>query len=107
MSWIQKLHESYPNCAKVASATNSPPPWPISHLVKRAQVEVTVDAKGNFKRVRALTRAESPTLIPATESSAGRTRDISPHPLCEELGYCASDMPNAEAEKVQQYLGLC
>lgn len=104
MSWIQKLHESYPNCVRVACATNTPPPWPISHLVKRAQVEVTVDAKGNLKRVKALSRAESPTLIPATESSAGRTRDISPHPLCEELGYCASDMPNVEAEKVQLYL---
>jgi len=104
MSWIQKLHESYPNCVLVACATNTPPPWPISHLIKRAQVEVTVDAKGKLKRVKALSRAESPTLIPATESSAGRTRDISPHPLCEELGYCASDMPNVEAEKVRLYL---
>lgn len=104
MSWIQKLHESYPNCVRVACATNTPPPWPISHLVKRAQVEVTVDAKGKLKRVKALSRAESPTLIPATESSAGRTRDISPHPLCEELGYCASDMPNVEAGKVRLYL---
>ena len=104
MSWIQKLYESYPNCVLVAGATNSPPPWPISHLVKRAQIEVSIDAKGNLKRVKALTRAESATLIPATESSSGRTRDIAPHPLCEELGYCASDMPNVETMKVQLYL---
>ena len=103
MSWIQKLYESYPNCVKVASAVNVAPPWPLAHLIKRAQVEVVIDAQGILKRIKTLTRAESPTLIPATEFSAGRTRDISPHPLCEELGYCAPDLPNVDVEKCQQY----
>ena len=103
MSWIQKLYESYPNCVKVALAVNVAPPWPLAHLIKRAQVEVIIDAKGTLKRIKTLTRAESPTLIPATEFSAGRTRDISPHPLCEELSYCAPDLPNVDVEKCQQY----
>ena len=103
MSWIQKLHESYPNCVKVATAVNVAPPWPLAHLIKRAQVEVVIDAQGVLKRIKTLTRAESPTLIPATEFSAGRTRDISPHPLCEELGYCAPDLPKVDVEKCQQY----
>ena len=104
MSWIQTLYESYPNCVKVASAVNVAPPWPLAHLIKRAQVEVTIDAKGTLKRIKTLTRRESSTLIPATEFSAGRTRDISPHPLCEELSYCAPDLPNVNVEKCQQYL---
>lgn len=103
MSWIQKLYESYPNCVKVAKAVNVAPPWPLAHLIKRAQVEVVIDAQGVLKRIKTLTRAESPTLIPATESSAGRTRDISPHPLCEELSYCAPDLLTADIEKCQQY----
>jgi len=103
MSWIQKLYESYPSCVKVALAVNVAPPWPLAHLIKRAQVEVIIDAKGTLKRIKTLTRTESPTLIPATEFSAGRTRDISPHPLCEELSYCAPDLPNVDVEKCQQY----
>lgn len=103
MSWIQKLYDSYPNCVKVALAVNDAPPWPLAHLIKRAQVEVIIDAQGSLKRIKTLTRMESPTLIPATEFSAGRTRDISPHPLCEELSYCAPDLPNVDVEKCQQY----
>jgi CRISPR-associated protein Csd1 len=103
MSWIQRLYETYPNCVKVALAVNVVPPWPIAHLIKRAQVEVIIDAQGSLKRIKTLTRTESPTLIPATEFSAGRTRDISPHPLCEELSYCAPDLPNVDTEKCQQY----
>lgn len=103
MSWIQKLHETYERCAAAKDVPDGRP-WPVAHLVKRAHVEVAIDAKGNFRRVRKLERTESPTLIPVTEFSAGRTRDIAPHPLCEELGYCAPDLPEADAEKNKQYL---
>ena len=35
------------------------------------------------------------TLIPATVESAGRAgAKIAPHPLSDELGYCAADLPN-------------
>lgn len=99
MSWIQKLYETYECCAAAASDK----PWPVAHLVKRAHVEVAIDEEGNFRRARKLERTESPTLIPATEFSAGRTRDIAPHPLCEELGYCAPDLPDSDADKQGQY----
>lgn len=93
MSWIQKLNESYPNCVNVATNLGIAPPWPVSHFVKKAHVEVVIDDSGNFKRARKLEWDESSTLIPATESSAGRTAGIAPHPLCEEIGYCARDLP--------------
>lgn len=102
MSWIQKLYETYECCAAAQAAGEKP--WPVAHVVKRAHIEVAIDDKGNFRRVRKLERTESSTLIPVTEFSAGRTRDIAPHPLCEELGYCAPDMPEPDAAKNRQYL---
>lgn len=104
MSWIQKLYETYPSCVKVAATVSVAPPWPLGHMVKRAHVEIVIDDQGNLKRVATLSRADSPTLIAATEFSAGRTRGVSPHPLCEELGYCASDLPNIDAQKRDEYL---
>lgn len=71
-----------------------------SHLVKQAHIEVVLDAKGNLKkgRIRKLDAAESETMIPATEDSASRSGAKSrPHPLCDEVSYCAPDsMPSAK-----------
>ncbi|MCK5682214.1 type I-C CRISPR-associated protein Cas8c/Csd1, partial [bacterium] len=48
---------------------------------------------------------DSPTLIPATEASAGRSGSkVAPHPLCEEIGYCAADYPNTEPAKAEAYI---
>ena len=101
MSWLLKLYETYPS----AIQQEGKKPWPVSHFVKNAHIEVVLDEKGNFRRAELLNGEEAPTLIPATEGSAGRTgKKISPHPLCEELSYCASDLPNVDIEKNAKYL---
>jgi CRISPR-associated protein Csd1 len=105
MAWIEKLYQTYENCAGKLEAVGSHL-WPVSHVVKKAHVEVAIDAMGNFRRARQLDRLESPTLIPATEDSAGRTSGIAPHPLCEELGYCAADLPGAGPERQKEYIEL-
>jgi len=107
MAWLQKLHETYQHCVKSSDLTSARP-WPLSHFVKQAHIEVVIDAKGNFRkgRVRKLEWNESPTLIPATESSAGRTSDVAPHPLCEEVGYCAFDFPEIDLKKFEEYKTL-
>jgi CRISPR-associated protein Csd1 len=103
MSWIQKLHETYEQCANLVDASGVKP-WPLSHLVKKAHVEVVIDSAGNFRRARKLDRIEAPTLIPVSEASAGRTGSIiAPHPLCEEISYCASDFPDKNAKKYEAY----
>lgn len=102
MSWIQKLQATYEQCANLVDASGVKP-WPLSHLVKKAHVEVVIDSAGNFRRARKLDRIEAPTLIPVTESSAGRTSGIAPHPLCEEIGYCASDFPELNVKKYEAY----
>ena len=101
MSWLLKLYETYPS----AIQQEGEKPWPVSHFVKNAHIEVVLDEKGNFRRTKLLNGEEAPTLIPATEGSAGRTgTKISPHPLCEELSYCASDLPNVDIEKNAKFL---
>ena len=101
MSCLLKLYETYPS----AIQQEGEKPWPVSHFVKNAHIEVVLDEKGNFRRTKLLNGEEAPTLIPATEGSAGRTgTKISPHPLCEELSYCASDLPNVYIEKNAKYL---
>jgi len=77
--------------------------WPLSHLVKKAHVEIVIDEQGRFRRARTLGRTEASTLIPVTESSAGRTAGAAPHPLCEEISYCASDYPEMNQKRFEEY----
>ncbi len=103
MSWMARLYETYPALVEMDEQEK---PWPVSHLVKNAHVEMVLDEKGSLKpgRSRILTAHEAPTLIPATEASAGRAGAvISPHPLSDELGYCAIDLPDGKKEKIEAY----
>jgi len=101
---MAKLYETYP---ALVALDNSENPWPVSHIVKNAHVEMVLDNKGVLKpdRCKILTGYDAATLIPATEASAGRAGAvISPHPLNEELGYCALDLPGGKQEKIEAYM---
>jgi len=103
MSWMEKLYQTYEQGIGLETSK----PWPISHFVKTAHIEVVIDGNGNIKkdRITLLSGEDSLTLIPATESSAGRAgAKIAPHPLCDELGYCASDMPDSIQARNDAYL---
>lgn len=105
MSWMAKLYETYEAAAQ--SEDKRAILWPVSHFVKNAHVEVVIDSKGNFikGRLKVLHGSDSPTLIPCTEASAGRSgAKIAPHPLCEEIGYCAADYPKVNPKKVEAYM---
>ena len=58
---------------------------PVSHIITRADLEVTINAEGEFVSASAVGAKDPKIIIPATESSAGRTSGISAHPLCEQL----------------------
>lgn len=107
MSWMAKLCQTYDHIVSRCNKDGITGPWPISHFVKYAHIEVVVDNVGNYLtgRTKILDGSEAPTLIPASESSAGRSGSkIAPHPLCEEIGYCASDYPDAKKEKTDAYM---
>lgn len=91
MSWIQKLYETYEQCASnLAFLNDKIPLLPISHVAQQAHVEVVIDGQGNF--LRASSVSKQVTILPATEKSmTGRTSGVAPYPLCEKIQYCAGD----------------
>lgn len=104
MSWMERLYQTYEAASHIHDEVLL---WPVSHVVKNAHIEVVIDDAGKFLkgRSRILEGDESPTLIPATESSAGRAgAKIAPHPLAEELGYCAGDLPKMKEEKFEAFM---
>ncbi|ABC78621.1 type I-C CRISPR-associated protein Cas8c/Csd1 [Syntrophus aciditrophicus] len=105
MSWIEKLYETSVEIGKM-QLSGPDRPWPVSHVAKKAHVEVTLGSKGDFRRIRALSFDESLTIIPVTESSANRTSNDAPHPLCEELSYCAADLPNRKEKRFKEFIEL-
>jgi len=89
VSWIQKLYETYEQ-RKGREPFGSESLLPINHTYQQAHIEITLDAKGEFRGARIVDKEE--TIIPATEKSAGRTgKTPPPHPLCDKVQYCASD----------------
>ena len=89
MSWMLKLYDTYEKCAG-----HEPPGseilMPISHTVQQAHLEITIDSAGNFRKAKIIQKEE--TVLPATESSAGRVgTQPPPHPLCDKVQYCAGD----------------
>jgi len=105
MSWIQKLYETSVAIDKI-QLSRADRPWPVSHMAKKAHVEVAIDGNGNFRGVRPLGWDEAITIIPVTESSANRTNTDAPHPLCEELSYCAADLPGRKEKRFSSMIHL-
>jgi CRISPR-associated protein Csd1 len=98
MNWLEKLHETYENCAtqigkSVAVGKKGKQIWllPIFHTTQNAQIEITIDSEGRFRRAVVIPKNEAPTIIPCTEESGGRTSGPVSHPLCDKLEYVAGD----------------
>jgi len=95
MNWIQSLYETYEHCQKnmLGYSTDARRPLlPICHITTQTHIEVVIDGNGNFRRAQVVDKDDSTTIIPATESSAGKT-GIKPdcHPLADKLQYVAGD----------------
>lgn len=106
MSWMSKLYETYDAIENYERESGNKNLCPIAHFVKKAHVEVVIDAGGKLipNRIRELTGDEMFTLIPVTEASVGRAGAvIAPHPLSDEISYCAADYPEAKEDKVREY----
>lgn len=108
MSWIQQLIETYDDNQALAGIPGSigvsdelPP---VGHMIVNAQIELTVDAEGNFVQARAIPKEDEPTLIPCTPDSASRTASPVPHPLHDNLSYVARDYSDyAKIKKENPY----
>lgn len=78
------------------------PLTPVSHILQKAQFEITLTDEGQFLSAAAVAKEDSSTIIPATEESAGRTSRPEPHPLCDQLAYLAP----SDDKKHEAYLAL-
>jgi len=89
MNWIETLYRTFEaNSAQIGNPNDRIPLAPIGHTVQNTHIEITVDQDGRFVGARADSLV---TIIPCTESSAGRTNSPVAHPLSDKLKYIASD----------------
>ncbi len=93
MSWLARLVETYDACAGREQFANDPLS-PADHVEQQAHIEINLDEQGGFLRASVIQK--EPTLIPATEQSAGRTSGVAAHPLCDKIRYVAADYGAAE-----------
>lgn len=92
---MQKAVETYDCHAALAGVPDAMRETltPISHIVQNAQIEVTIDANGNFISAAAVVkdkkseRDETKTIIPATYKSSIRAKSPCAHPLSDKLSY--------------------
>jgi CRISPR-associated protein Csd1 len=107
LSWIQMLCDTYENCSSqvgVWEKENSPFLLPVAHSTQNAQIEVVIDAQGNFRSADLVDKKDASTIIPVTEDSATRSSGIAPHPLCDKLQYVAGDYSlYVEKKNVEEY----
>lgn len=93
MSWMNQLYQTYEkNIGKGQEAELSL--TPIAHMNANAQLEVTLNEKGDFLNAVEVSKQNAVTLIPVTEGSAGRSSGVAPHALCDTLSYLAGDFKN-------------
>lgn len=107
MSWMQKLYDTYNQCA--TGIGDYPPDGkrplaPVCHIIINAHVEVTLDEDGNIQKARPITNQnDMTTIVPATEDSASKTSGIAPHPLIDKLQYVAGDFIECGGELPKAY----
>lgn len=89
MGLLQKAVETYDSHESLVGAyiEGKAVLAPVSHIVTRADLEITIDEAGCFASASAVDKSEPKIIIPATESSAGRTSAPCAHPLCDQIGY--------------------
>ena len=91
MGLLQKAVETYQAHSKFVGAEIEEHQvlLPVSHIMARADIEITLEPGGTFSSARLVDKSEPKIPIPATEESAGRTSGACAHPLCDQLCYLA------------------
>lgn len=97
MGLLQRAIETYDANAALAGVyrENHDPLAPIGHILTSANLEITLNAQGQFVAARRVDKTEPKILIPVTEESSGRTSGLCAHPLCEQLKYVAASKKEA------------
>lgn len=76
---------------------------PVSHMLQKAEIEVTITQNGNFISACEIDKADVLTVIPVTVDSASRSGKFPPpHPLCDKLTYL---YPFSDGKPYDSYMG--
>ncbi len=92
MGLLQAAYRTYENHAARAGVSEEGQEalLPLSHMVMKAQLEVSIAPEGVIQSARRVDKQEANTLIPATMKSANRVGDNDcAHPLSDQLRYLA------------------
>lgn len=102
MNWMAKLYETYEQ-GLLLDLADDEQLMPISHTVQNAHINVVIDLDGKFLRAKVLEKIQ--IVLPATESSAGRSSGEAPHPLADKLQYVAGDYESFGGKKKPYFKG--
>lgn len=98
MSWMSRLYETYEKLEGQSTALGTEI-TPIAHMNANAQLEVSVSVTGEFLGAVSVDKSDAVTLVPVSETSAGRSSGVAPHALCDMLPYVAGDFEDYCREK--------
>lgn len=102
MSWMAKLYDTYEH-AMTLDLPDHKRLMPISHTLQNAHINIQIDGDGNFLGATVLEKTQ--IVLPATESSAGRSSGEAPHPLADKLQYVAADYAKFGGNKKHYFEG--
>lgn len=104
MGLINQLYNTY--CAMEPKYTGNyaedqEPLVPVSHQIINAELEITINAEGNFLSACSVSKENAAIIIPVTEQSAGRVGETScAHPLCDQIRFLTPQY----SQKYEAYL---
>lgn len=97
MTWLSNLYKTYEHNVdsigvfEIKKNDQEYALIPVSHTTQSAQIEISLDDRGNFVSAKVVDKNDASTIIPCTEGSASRTSSPAPHPLFDKLAYVAGD----------------
>lgn len=114
MAWMNTLYQTYESNKQMAGRpTQGAPLSLVAHMTANAQIEILINAQGEFAGASKVEKEDAKTIIPVTEASASRSSGVAPHALCDTLSYVAGDFgaylssekeAKKAAEKFEKYL---
>lgn len=105
MSWTEELYKIYEYNCKREPEGGEKVMLPVFHSTANAQIEVTVDGKGNFKGADLVDSKDSETPAPVWECSISRQgTQEQPRALTDDLKYLASDFDGVDSKYHKAYM---
>ncbi len=104
MSWMQKLYRTYEAVLEQHLGDGDEPLTPVGHTLQNAHIVIVLNGQGDFQTARVMP-PKTAIMLPATESSEGRTSGEAPHPLADKIQYVAQDYPDYGGEKKAYFSG--